>query len=169
MTTVSASQAIRESLMRKSLASARHRAALGHLLGLAENDVLAIQHLARAGRLTPSRLAWLLGITSGGATALVQRLERDGHVEREPHPSDRRSSLVRLTAQIERRAARWFAPLVGEIDSAIAELSPDERRTVSAFVVRVAEATERSAEELARAANGEHQASYGLPDSRFFV
>jgi DNA-binding MarR family transcriptional regulator len=38
-----------------------------------------------------------IGITVGAASKLVDRLERDGLVERRPNPSDRRSSLVVLT------------------------------------------------------------------------
>ncbi|GAA4622393.1 hypothetical protein GCM10023113_03170 [Cellulomonas oligotrophica] len=38
-----------------------------------------------------------LGITVGAASKVVDRLERDGHVVRTPHPHDRRSSLVELT------------------------------------------------------------------------
>jgi len=158
-----AAQAIRESLARKSLAASRHRSALARILGLADNEVLAIQHLARAGRLTPGRLAWLLGITSGGATTLVQRLEREGHIEREPHPADGRSSLIRLTHQIEERAAESLAPLIEDIDLAVADLSADERRVVAAFLARVADAAEQRAEELTRAANGDDRVTYGLP------
>ena len=38
-----------------------------------------------------------IGITVGAASKLVDRLERDGLVQRRPNPSDRRSSLVVLT------------------------------------------------------------------------
>lgn len=39
-----------------------------------------------------------LGITVGAASKVVDRLERAGLAVRTPHPSDRRSSLVELTA-----------------------------------------------------------------------
>jgi DNA-binding MarR family transcriptional regulator len=38
-----------------------------------------------------------LGISSGGASKLVDRLEAHGHCRRYPNPSDRRSSLIKLT------------------------------------------------------------------------
>jgi DNA-binding MarR family transcriptional regulator len=143
-------EGIRASLNRKALASARHRAALGRVLGLGEGEVLAIQHLARAGRMTPSQLASVLRLSSGGATALVQRLEREGHVTREPHPRDRRSVLLRLTPEIESRAGEALAPLVAEIDALTARLSEPERAVVADFLARVAEAGERHADALAR-------------------
>jgi DNA-binding MarR family transcriptional regulator len=42
-------------------------------------------------------LAAELGISSGGASKLVDRLEAGGHCRRYPNPGDRRSSLLRLT------------------------------------------------------------------------
>jgi len=38
-----------------------------------------------------------IGITVGAASKLVDRLERHGLVERRPHPTDGRSSLIALT------------------------------------------------------------------------
>jgi DNA-binding MarR family transcriptional regulator len=42
-------------------------------------------------------LATELGISSGGASKLVDRLEARGHCRRHPNPGDRRSSLLKLT------------------------------------------------------------------------
>jgi len=161
MIETTSAEGIRASLNRKALASARHRAALGRLLGLAEGEVLAIQHLARAGRMTPSQLGSALRLSSGGATALVQRLERGGHVARDPHPHDGRSVLLRLTPQIEARAGEALAPLVAEIDALTARLSDDERALVADFLARVAEAGERHADELARSAGDAAPAGAG--------
>jgi DNA-binding MarR family transcriptional regulator len=147
-------ESIRRSLTRKSLAAARHRSALARLLGLTDSDVLALQYLAGAGELTTGRLASLLRLSSGGATALVQRLEREGCVTRAPNPADRRSTVLRLTPEIERRAGQAMAPLVEELDLLIARLSPEQRRTVGEFLGRVAEAGERHADALAGRADG---------------
>jgi DNA-binding MarR family transcriptional regulator len=144
------SQSIRAALNRKALADVRHRAALARLLGLTDNDVLAILHLARAGQLTPGQLGELLRLTTGGTAALVQRLERAGHVTRAPHPRDGRSTVLRLTASAEREAGAAFAPLVARLDALSGELAPDERRVVERFIARVAEATETHADALVK-------------------
>jgi DNA-binding MarR family transcriptional regulator len=144
---------IRASLSRKDLAAARHRAALGALLRLEEHDVLAIQHLARSGRLTPTQLGALLRISSGGTTALLARLERRGFVARTPHPDDRRSTLVQLTAEVERLAGEAVAPLVADLDAAALALAPEERDVVDRFLRTVAAAAERRADELSRSAD----------------
>src|SRR3954468_23126802 len=43
-------------------------------------------------------IATALSITVGGASQAVDRLAKHGHCTRRPHPSDRRSSIVELTA-----------------------------------------------------------------------
>jgi DNA-binding MarR family transcriptional regulator len=156
-------EAIREAINRKELAATRQRSALGRLLGLSESDVLAIQHLAVAGRLTPTQLGSMLGMTSGGATALVQRLEREGFVAREPHPHDRRSALLSLTPEIERQAGDALAPLVDAIDDLVNRLPVGDRRLVTRFLAAVAEAGERHADELARRADAAAQPVAGSP------
>ena len=156
-------EAIREALNRKALASARHRVAVGRVLGLGEREVLAIQYLAAVGRLTPAQLGERLQLTSGGVTALVQRLERAGHVVREPHASDRRSIVLRLTPEAHRQAGPLFAPLIGELDQLALSLSGDERKTVARFVTAVADAAQRHADDLARRADAPVPAALGVP------
>lgn len=156
-------EAIRELLTRKSLSASRHRTALARLLDITDTDVLAVQHLSRAGSLTPTRLGDLLGLTSGGTTALIQRLERLGYVARDAHPSDRRSSVLRLTGEIERTAGEAFAPLVRDIDAITERLSEDDRRVIASFLHAVAEAGEMRADELARDAREERRPATGVP------
>jgi DNA-binding MarR family transcriptional regulator len=69
-------------------------------LGLNEGDYGVLAALRRSGapfELTPSELTRRRMMTSGGMTAVLDRLERKGLVERLPNPADRRGSLVRLT------------------------------------------------------------------------
>jgi DNA-binding MarR family transcriptional regulator len=154
---------VRAPLARKALADAGQRAAAARLLGLGETDVLAIQHLAWAGALAPSRLGARLRLTSGGTTALVQRLERSGHITRQPHPHDARSTLLRLTERAEREVGRLYAPLVEDLDAAAAALDPAARVAVTAFLAGVADLAERHAAELARAADAERPAVPAVP------
>jgi DNA-binding MarR family transcriptional regulator len=65
-----------------------------------EFDVLAT--LRRAGApyaLTPTALYEAAMISSGGMTSRLDRLERAGLIQRNPHPTDRRGALVALTAK----------------------------------------------------------------------
>ncbi len=138
-------ETIRQLLNRRDLASARHRAAMSRRLGLAESEMLAVAHLAQRGRLTPSELAELLDLSSGGVTALVQRLELAGHVERRRHPTDRRSVQLELSSALVRRAGAAFNPLVSALDDLTAELSEPEQAIVRRFLGRVVLATEEQA------------------------
>ena len=139
---------IRAALYRKALADARQRAALARRLGLTESEVLAIQHLARAGELTPGQLGGLLQLSSGGTAGLLQRLQRAGHVSRRAHPHDRRSVVVRLTPAIADWATDAWAPFVAEIDSLVEALAPDDRDVVRRFLDAAAQAAERHADRL---------------------
>lgn len=57
----------------------------------------AVRFRGDAGRV--QEISADLSITVGAASKLVDRLERDGLVERRPHPSDRRSMLLSLTGE----------------------------------------------------------------------
>jgi DNA-binding MarR family transcriptional regulator len=129
-------ETIRQLLNRRDLASARHRAAMSRRLGLSESEMLAVAHLAQHGRLSPSALGQLLDLSSGGITALVQRLESAGHLVRRRHPTDRRSVLVELSEELVARAEREFGPLVDDLERASRELSEEEREIVSRFLDR---------------------------------
>jgi MarR family transcriptional regulator, organic hydroperoxide resistance regulator len=52
-----------------------------------------------------------LGITTGGASKLIDRIEADGFCRRRPNPEDRRSSLLELTPagrKVLKAAGRTF-------------------------------------------------------------
>lgn len=154
---------IRAALNRKALADARHRAALARRLGLAQTEVLAVQHLARAGELTPGQLGTQLQLSSGGTTGVIHRLQRAGHISRDAHPFDRRSSVLRLTPAMEQSATEAWAPLVGTLDQIADELSASEREIVTRFVERVADAAEQHADRLARDADARAQDALAVP------
>jgi len=154
---------IRAALHRKSLADARQRAALARRLGLTDSEVLAVQHVARAGELTPGQLGSLLQLSSGGTTGLIQRLQRAGLVSRHAHPHDRRSAVVRLTPGIAVRAAEAWAPSIAELDGLASELSEGDREVVQRFLEAAADAAERHADRLASDAEASAQDALAVP------
>jgi DNA-binding MarR family transcriptional regulator len=71
-------------------------------LGLNRGEVGALSALRVAGqphRLSPTRLARGLMLSSAGVTSRIDRLERRGLVRRLPDPDDRRGVIVELTDQ----------------------------------------------------------------------
>ena len=132
-------EAIRRLLYRRDVALARHRAAFARKLGVTEIEMLALVHLAEQGELAPSALGNLLELSSGGSTALVQRLERHGHVSRRPHPSDRRSTLIALTATTAERLEEVESPPYRALAEA---LGAADETVVREVLTRLADATE---------------------------
>ena len=146
---------LRHLLSRRTLAAERYRGTLARTLGLSDTEAAALAHLASYGQLTPRELGELLGLTSGGTTALVQRLEGAGHLARHPHPRDRRSILLTATPSIVERAEVIYAPLVQELDEVSARLTDEQRSVVGGYLEEIAAASERHAERLDTTARAE--------------
>ena len=154
---------IRAALNRKTLADVRYRTALARRLAVTGNEMLAVQHLARAGELTAGQLQSQLQLSSGGTTSVVHRLERAGHITRKPHPIDRRGMLLRLTPAMEKAATEACAPLVARLDNLIQDMPASERHVVTRFLERVADAAEQHSDLLARDAAARAQSTRAVP------
>lgn len=115
-------------------ALATFTATVARILGLAPSDVLALEHLFAEGPLGPADIAGRLGMTTPAATALVDRLERAGHVERRPHPTDRRRLAVVPTPQAEAAAYAAIADVIAGMADVGAHLSPAERAVVARYL-----------------------------------
>lgn len=107
--------------------------------GLSLAEMLALDHLESAGELTPGQLGPRLQLTSGAVTALIDRLERRGLAERAPNPTDRRSTVVRLTERTQRFAREAYEPFVRDVDRAARRLSATESDAVTRFMDDLAE------------------------------
>jgi DNA-binding MarR family transcriptional regulator len=89
--------------------------------------------LRRAGppyQLTPTELSRSQLVSSGTMTHQIDQLEEAGLVERQPDPSDRRGSLVTLTAAGRERIDRALLANAEDELAAVAALSPEDRATL---------------------------------------
>lgn len=100
--------------------------------GLSAMEKLVITHLWSEHCATMTRLAERIGMTSGGATSLIDRLERDGYVERTSDPDDRRRQLVKLTPKGS--ATREMLDVT--LNQAATELDPDAASEVFGILQR---------------------------------
>src|SRR5687767_8685259 len=82
-------------LRRFGLENDRFDAIVARRLGAPSVEFKAMDHLQEAGELTPGQLADRLALTTGAVTAVIDRLEKLGWAKRAPHPTDRRSVVVR--------------------------------------------------------------------------
>ena len=80
-------------------------------LNFSRFEVLALLSFTREGRLPLGKVGDRLQVHPASVTNTVDRLEADGYVRREPHPTDRRTTLAVLTAEGRRRAGRGAAAL----------------------------------------------------------
>ena len=74
--------------------------------GLSPQRLRLLYVLRQRGTMPMRELGAQLGVTGRAVTQLVDALETDGFVERQPHPSDRRVSLIALTTSGKRAAAQ---------------------------------------------------------------
>lgn len=103
-------------------------------LGVGLNDARVLRHLSEAGDATPASIGRYLGISSAAVTALIDRLESLGLVERARNPLDRRSVTVRPTFDEDSPQAKELRTAQARILSAAERLSAEERVIVGAFL-----------------------------------
>lgn len=83
-------------------------------LSFARYEALVLLTFARSGALPMATMGQRLMLHPASVTGIVDRLERDQLVSREPHPTDRRTTLVRLTPAA--------APLVQQATAALHQI-----------------------------------------------
>ena len=107
-------------------------------LDLGVNDVAAIEHLMERPDLGPAELADLLGMRTASATALVDRLEKAGHVERHPHPTDRRRRVLVVTPHAIGEVHDVLMPLFEDLMAIDDGFDASERAAIARYLRRVA-------------------------------
>jgi DNA-binding MarR family transcriptional regulator len=152
-------------LRRFGLENDRLDAMVARRLGAPPAEFKAMDHLQEAGELTPGQLADRLALTSGAVTALIDRLERLGWAERVPHPSDRRSVIVRAAPGSDSDAMRLYRPLAQAVAAAAGRMSAAERDAAVHFLEEAAAIARERGDELRRstAPRGSGRAPTGSP------
>jgi DNA-binding MarR family transcriptional regulator len=118
-------------LHRLALALHETDLAVARRLGVSPLEFTAIKHVAIAERpLGPGDLAQLVGVSSGSATELVDRLRRSGHVERRPDPHDGRRRVVLLTPDAAHQLEVELRAASRGVDQLAAELPPELARSL---------------------------------------
>ena len=126
------------SMQRLTTESQRVAQAFAGQQGLGHIDLEALLHVMQAEQrgdpVTSGRLGELLGVTSGAATGVIDRLERAGHVHRSRDDVDRRRVLVHYSEAARAVAGQFFGPL-GRLSGAVMDRFDDaELRTVQRFL-----------------------------------
>lgn len=109
--------------------------------GLGETELLALQHLMLGAR-GPAEVARLLEVSTAASTGIVDRLVAHGHVERRPHPDDRRRTDVHVTDSGRAEVLGLLRPMFVELARLDAEFDEAEREIVARYLRRSREAFE---------------------------
>lgn len=109
-------------------------------LGLSAGELLALAHLSVDGSMGPTELARRLHMTTGAMTAMLDRLAERDFVVREPHSTDRRRIVVRLTRDGRDRIFTQVHGMADQVVAASRGLGQDERRVVVGYIEAISAA-----------------------------
>ncbi|MBN1453682.1 MAG: MarR family transcriptional regulator [Anaerolineales bacterium] len=107
------------------------RNAMSEWAGLNATDMECLRLLFLKGISTPSELARHTGLTSGATTAMLDRLEKAGLIERRPNPNDRRGTLIAPERSSAEKVASWFESARKAQDELISSYSESELEIIA--------------------------------------
>jgi DNA-binding MarR family transcriptional regulator len=121
---------------------------MGRKLGLNITDLECLSLLTIKGISRPTELARYTGLTTGSATAMLDRLEKAKFVTRKPNPKDRRGVLI----EINKQSAGAIGPVIADVQKAhkelIASYSEEELATIVDFLTRFTQNVKKQTEIL---------------------
>jgi DNA-binding MarR family transcriptional regulator len=106
-----------------------------HGLTPARAEVIWLLH--RTGPQTQRQLSQALKCSPRNVTGLVDALQTAGFITRDPHPTDRRATLVTLTSQGQALAAPWHTDRNHTADTLFGDATPAELTTFVTILDRV--------------------------------
>ncbi len=98
--------------------------------GFSWAERLVVARLARSGATSIAELARAEGMKPQSMGSTVAALEAAGIVEREPHPTDGRQSLIALSTKGKAVRKTIRDAKIAWLEQALARLEPDERQTL---------------------------------------
>jgi DNA-binding MarR family transcriptional regulator len=103
---------------------------------LNRTDARALEMLTRAGPLPARKFAEELGMTPGGVTTVIDRLERAGYARRRHDTDDRRQVLVEATELTSSLAQEVFGELIRQTSHLVDSYGDDELAVIKDFLER---------------------------------
>jgi DNA-binding MarR family transcriptional regulator len=124
------------------------RNAISEWAGLNATDMECLRFLFVKDVATPSELARQTGLTSGATTAMLDRLEKVGLIERSPNPDDRRGTLITPTKSSAEKVASWFESARRAQDALISSYSASELEIIADVFERFAKLWDQEREKI---------------------
>jgi len=122
--------------LQSGLALVLHQA-VAERFGLNPTDLKCLDVAVREPDLTAGRLAELTGMSTSAVTALLDRLERRGFIERRRDPGDRRRVYVHSTGRHEQALSEAFAPLAADTFAILDEYDEQQLRVIHDLLERL--------------------------------
>lgn len=113
---------------------AQLNAVIAERMGLSVRDLDALYALGRLGQATASVLGEHVGLTSGSATRMVDRLEHAGLAVRVRDAGDRRKVVIEATASGLARVAAFYDTLTTVTRRDLSDFTVDELSTIQRFL-----------------------------------
>jgi DNA-binding MarR family transcriptional regulator len=126
------------------------RNAMSEWAGLNATDMECLRLLFLKGVATPSELARQTGLTSGATTAMLDRLEKAGLIERRPNPDDRRGTLITPAESAAEKAASWFESARKAQDELLSSYSEKELEIIADVFEQFTKLWDREREKIRR-------------------
>ncbi len=108
-------------------------------LGLHSTDAAALVEILYAEDqgepLSPTQLSERLSLTTGATTNLLNRLERQGHIERSREHVDRRKVTIRTSDEIEEPAREFFGAFSSQMEELVSLYEPEELERFEGFLL----------------------------------
>ena len=101
---------------------------------------MLIMREQRGESVSPHDVAGHLKISTASTTKLLDRLTASGHVERRPHPSDRRARVIVLTEESRRAFFRHFGDRLQSMRGVATRYSDDELAVIARFLGEMGDA-----------------------------
>lgn len=102
--------------------------------GLTDTEFGALEALYHKGPLLLGELQKSILVSSGGITYVVDRLEREGLVERRPCSTDRRARYAALTPRGERLIGEIFPDHAEQVRLALSGLNEEEKQQATSLL-----------------------------------
>jgi MarR family transcriptional regulator, organic hydroperoxide resistance regulator len=106
-------------------------------LHLHPTDLQFLNVLELLGPLTPKVLGQYSGLSSGGVTVVLNRLEKGGYIRRQANPKDGRSIVIDVSPTKQRKVRAHYDAVEMQFADLLKSSSTEELETVLAFLAKM--------------------------------
>lgn len=106
-------------------------------VGLHLTDMQCFGVLELLGPVTPGKLAECTGLTTGGVTVMLDRLQKAGFIKRVPNPNDRRSVLVHINPKKFEKISPFYADINQQLEAFFLSTPAADLEIVTNFFSRM--------------------------------